>query len=88
MQITIDNTYFRDFSTEYKQYVCCIKATHKQASPFICVSPDGYIQGITHLNILLSMSDDTIVIHAWSGNYRTDVFSYRLGDVRKDFQNG
>jgi hypothetical protein len=75
---------FRSLCDEYVSMVCCIRATRKQSSPFIVISNDT-ITGVDSLSGLLGFPDDSLVFHTWSGQYRADVFHYRLGDARSMF---
>lgn len=74
---------FRTICPEYVSYIASIKPTHKQQSMFVTYLGRVF-KGVKCIDELLNMEDDTLVFHTWPGKYSSDVFHYKLGDIRKN----
>lgn len=71
---------FRKPTEDYFNYVSFKKDTHQQTTPFI-LCKDGVVKEITHISTLLSEAkSDDVVLHAWPGQWRTDVFAFKMSE--------
>jgi len=81
---------FRIPDTAYWDYLFCISGTRKQISP-IMVFPGGkyksfyYTQKLYEESINKGYPEDTLILHAWPGEWRTDIFAYSVEEYKKQF---
>ncbi len=85
------NTEFRTPDENYWEYIFCISSTTQQKTPLM-VFPGGSFKTFLHTRKLFDksirekMPKDTLILHAWPGTWRTDVFSYSLESFQKAFK--
>ena len=75
---------FRSPDENYWKFVTCISPGRAQVSPF-CIFPGGRAICITYWKDLMSAdyTDDTLILHTWPGEYKSDTFAYSLGEFKK-----
>lgn len=75
-------TVFNDANENYYDFVLSASLRRKQISPFIVITKDGYM-GIEYLEDLIKLDESFVVLQAWPGRYRTDVFKSTVGKIKK-----
>lgn len=75
---------FRKADNDYFNYLFCVSPRRAQVSPIIVIR-DTKVAAYTHWGTLFEakMPDNTLILHAWPGEWRTDVFAYSFGEFKK-----
>ena len=78
---------FRKPEAAYFDWVLSIRKAERQASPFIVVL-NGDTHAVVNVDRLTTYPDQTEVLQAWPGKYRTDIFQFKVIDLVKYIQEG
>lgn len=74
---------FRTPDDNYWEYVLSISTGRKQISPFILYR-DEVVYAIYRVDELLNQAKrNDLILHAWPGQWSTDVFAWRMSELLK-----
>ena len=75
----------KDIKAFFTQFILSVLPDKKQIAPFIIINGDS-IEKCSTLNDLLKYNDDTEVLQTWPGAKRSDVFYFKVKDIREHFK--
>jgi hypothetical protein len=73
----------RPIGKDYLRYMGSVSLGKAQVSPFILIKKDT-VECITHSRTLFEKAKDKdIILHAWPGKWKTDVFAYTFKELKE-----
>lgn len=79
--LKVNNENFGSICDEYLDFIFCITTKRKQVSPFIVID-NGEVTAVYYTGELLKFSKEALIFHAWPGQYSTNIFHYKLEEIR------
>jgi hypothetical protein len=85
----IEKTGFRkdNLTPFFNQVALSIMPDQKQGAPFL-VNVDNTIKKCATVDALLEYDDDVEVLQTWPGKSRSDVFYFKVKDIREHIKKG
>jgi hypothetical protein len=72
----------RSVCKEYFEYVFSVSGNSKQVSPFIIFEKNKIYTTYYLSNLLSYYYDNSVILHAWPGKWRTDIFCSTIDDFK------
>ncbi len=77
----------KDLKPFFNQHVLSIPTSERQASPFLVVDEETVMK-CNNVDELLEYSDDIEVLQTWPGAKRSDVFYFKVSDLKEHMKGG
>jgi hypothetical protein len=79
----IDTTNFRtDLNDYFSKFVFSVNTTRKQMTPFVIITPKE-ISSVYYTKDLFNMKPSTQILQTWPGQYKADVFSFTVKELKE-----
>ena len=77
----------KDTKPFFNQFVLSIPTKDKQSSPFVVVDGDTTSK-VNTVDELLALNNKTEVLQTWPGKKRSDVFYFKVKDLKDHMKGG
>ena len=77
----------KDTKAFFNQHVLSIPTSERQSSPFLVVDEETVMK-CNNVDELLEYSDDIEVLQTWPGAKRSDVFYFKVSDLKEHMKGG